>query len=62
MRLGAGMALLPAADQALADVGRCEGTGGLVCVDAAGEVALPFTSGAMNRGVWREGAEPQAWV
>jgi beta-aspartyl-peptidase (threonine type) len=62
MRVEAGATPSHAADQALADVGRCDGTGGLICVDAAGEIALPFTSGAMNRGAWREGSEPQAWV
>jgi beta-aspartyl-peptidase (threonine type) len=62
MRVAAGATLSDAADEALADVARSDGTGGLICADAAGEVALPFTSGAMNRGVWREGAEPRAWV
>jgi beta-aspartyl-peptidase (threonine type) len=59
---GGAMTLADAADRALDDVRRCDGTGGLICVDVTGAVAVPFTSGAMNRGVWREGAEPEAWV
>jgi beta-aspartyl-peptidase (threonine type) len=62
MRVAGGASLSTAADQVLEEVRRCDGTGGLICVDAAGGVALPFTSGAMNRGVWREDAEPEAWV
>jgi beta-aspartyl-peptidase (threonine type) len=62
MRVADDVSLADAADHALAEVRRCDGTGGLICVDVAGKVALPFTSGAMNRGVWREGADPRAWV
>jgi isoaspartyl peptidase/L-asparaginase-like protein (Ntn-hydrolase superfamily) len=63
MRVAAdAVSVAQAADLALAQVRRCDGTGGLIVVDSDGEVALPFTSAAMNRGVWREGAEPQAWV
>jgi isoaspartyl peptidase/L-asparaginase-like protein (Ntn-hydrolase superfamily) len=43
-------------------VGIVDGTGGMIAVDARGAVALAFTSEAMNRGVWREGSEPEAWV
>ena len=59
---GGATALAEAADHTLADVRRCEGTGGLIAVTADGEVVLPYTSGAMNRGCWREGSAPEAWV
>jgi L-asparaginase / beta-aspartyl-peptidase len=61
-RVAAGEELETATGATLADVGIVDGAGGMIAVDAAGAVALAFTSGAMNRGVWREGSEPEAWV
>jgi L-asparaginase / beta-aspartyl-peptidase len=61
-RVAAGEALEPATQATLADVGIVDGTGGVIAVDSSGAVALSFTSDAMNRGVWREGSEPEAWV
>jgi len=61
-RVATGEELHAATEATLADVGIVDGTGGMIAVDAAGAVALSFTSGAMNRGVWREGSEPEAWV
>jgi beta-aspartyl-peptidase (threonine type) len=61
-RVAAGEPLEPATEATLADVGIVDGTGGMIAVDARGAVALAFTSEAMNRGVWREGSEPEAWV
>jgi beta-aspartyl-peptidase (threonine type) len=61
-RLAAGQPLPDAAAATLEDVRRAGGTGGLIAVEDSGAVALPFTSGAMNRAIWRPGAEPQAWV
>jgi beta-aspartyl-peptidase (threonine type) len=61
-RVAAGEPLVGAAEATLADVGRVGGTGGLIAVTARGGVALPYTSGAMNRGVWREGSDPVAWI
>lgn len=61
-RLAHGEPLAEAATATLADVGLADGTGGLIAVGAGGEVALPFTTGAMNRGMWRDGEEPHAWV
>jgi beta-aspartyl-peptidase (threonine type) len=61
-RVALGEPLQDAAHATLADVGVVDGTGGLIAVDARGAVALPFTTGAMNRGVWREGSDAQAWV
>jgi isoaspartyl peptidase/L-asparaginase-like protein (Ntn-hydrolase superfamily) len=34
----------------------------VIAVDRAGEVAMPFTSPAMSRGLWRSGEDPAAWV
>lgn len=62
VRIAAGEPLEPAAEATLADVGTVDGTGGVIAVDAHGAVALAFTSEAMNRGVWREGSEPEVWV
>ena len=61
-RLAAGTGLDAAARQTLADVRRADGIGGLIAVAADGDHALEFTSAAMNRAVWREGSEPDAWV
>ena len=61
-RVAAGQELGPAAEATLEDVRAVDGTGGLIAVDARGRVVLPFTSAAMNRGVWRLNAEPQAWA
>ena len=61
-RLAAGAPLAQAADEALRDVGLVDGVGGLIAVDAAGDVTMPFTTDVMNRAVWRAGEAPQAWV
>lgn len=61
-RVAADEELVPATEATLADVGIVDGTGGIIAVDARGAVALSFTSDAMNRGLWREGSEPEAWV
>jgi beta-aspartyl-peptidase (threonine type) len=53
-----GMALDAAARQVLDEVAECDGVGGLVAVDAGGHVALPFSTEAMPRGVWRPDREP----
>jgi L-asparaginase / beta-aspartyl-peptidase len=58
----AGASVAEACDRALAEVAAVGGEGGLVAVDADGEVALPFLTDVMPRGVWRGGEEPQAWV
>jgi len=58
----AGATLEGAAADALADVGAVGGVGGLIAVAADGNMATPFTSEVMNRGVWRAGEEPDAWV
>jgi beta-aspartyl-peptidase (threonine type) len=53
-----GLTLEAAADSALRDVGNLGGRGGLIAVDRLGGAVMPFTSGAMNRGIWRAGEEP----
>jgi beta-aspartyl-peptidase (threonine type) len=58
----AGSTLERAAVDTLADVGAVGGVGGLIAVGADGDVAMPFTTEVMNRGVWRAGEEADAWV
>jgi L-asparaginase / beta-aspartyl-peptidase len=57
-----GESLAAAADRALADVSSLGGTGGLIACRADGSVALPFTTEAMPRGLWRAGDEPRVWL
>lgn len=53
-----GVALDAAARSVLDEVAACDGDGGLIAVDAHGEVVLPFSTDAMPRGVWRAGEDP----
>jgi beta-aspartyl-peptidase (threonine type) len=53
-----GVALETAARSVLAAVGECDGDGGLIAVDAQGEVVLPFSTEAMPRAVWRADEDP----
>lgn len=53
-----GVALEVAARDVLDAVGACGGDGGLIAVDARGEIVLPFSTDAMPRGVWRGGQDP----
>jgi beta-aspartyl-peptidase (threonine type) len=57
-----GVALGDAVDRALAEVAEMGGTGGVIACGADGSVALPFTTDAMPRGMWRAGGEPQVWI
>ncbi|MBV9605814.1 MAG: isoaspartyl peptidase/L-asparaginase [Solirubrobacterales bacterium] len=52
-----GVALQDAARAVLDAVAECDGDGGLIAVDARGQVVLPFSAGAMPRGVWRGGED-----
>ncbi|HEX4009909.1 MAG TPA: isoaspartyl peptidase/L-asparaginase [Solirubrobacteraceae bacterium] len=54
--------LTVAAARALADVAELDGHGGLIAVDAGGQVVMPFTTEAMPRGMWRDGEPARAWV
>jgi isoaspartyl peptidase/L-asparaginase-like protein (Ntn-hydrolase superfamily) len=60
--VAAGVGLKQAAAQALAEVAELGGQGGLIAVDAEGNIAMPFNSEAMPRGTWRAGDEPATWV
>ena len=40
-----------AADQVVTELGKVGGSGGLIAIDAAGNVALPFNCSGMYRGV-----------
>jgi beta-aspartyl-peptidase (threonine type) len=61
MRL-AGASLDEACREALRRVGELGARGGCVAVDAAGRVALPFTSAAMPRGTMGERGEPRVAI
>lgn len=56
--VAAGVALQTAGGAVLDAVAECDGDGGLIAIDAHGEVALPFSTAAMPRGVWRAGGDP----
>lgn len=62
VRLAAGAPLAQAAADTLQDIATVDGVGGLIAVDAVGEVTMPFTTGVMNRAIWRAGEAPKAWV
>ena len=62
VRLAAGASLAQAAADTLQDVATVDGVGGLIAVDADGELTMPFTTDVMNRAVWRAGESPEAWV
>jgi beta-aspartyl-peptidase (threonine type) len=59
MRIGK-ETLAAAAERVVADLGALGGSGGLVAVDAQGEVVLPFNCAGMYRG--RIGADGVAWT
>ena len=46
----AGQSVEAAAEEVIADVGRRGGSGGLIAIDAAGQVAMPFNGRGMYRG------------
>jgi L-asparaginase / beta-aspartyl-peptidase len=62
VRLAAGATLEQAAADTLQDIATVDGVGGLIAVDADGEVTMPFTTDVMNRAVWRAGETPEAWI
>lgn len=57
-----GVSVEEAGRRALADVTELGGEGGLIVLGADGQAAMPFTSQAMPRGMWRDGQEPQVHV
>lgn len=56
--VASGVALDDAGRTVLDAVAQCDGDGGLIAVDAHGQVVLPFSTDAMPRGVWRDGEDP----
>lgn len=56
--VASGVALEVAAGTVLDEVAECDGVGGMVAVDAGGNIALPFSTDAMPRGVWRPDQGP----
>jgi beta-aspartyl-peptidase (threonine type) len=57
-----GVTLTEAAQRALEAVRGLGGSGGLIALDSRGNALMPFNTGGMARGVWREGQAPEAWV
>ena len=57
-----GVALTEAVRRALEAVRGLGGSGGLIALDARGNAVMPFNTGGMARGFWREGEAPEAWV
>jgi L-asparaginase / beta-aspartyl-peptidase len=57
-----GETLESAASAAMQAVAQCGGTGGLIAVDARGNVVTPLSTAAMPRGVWRAGEIPVTTV
>ena len=57
-----GETLQSAAHAAMEAVAQCGGTGGLIAVDAHGNVVMPLSTAAMPRGVWRAGKKPVTTV
>lgn len=53
--VSSGVAVDSAAGTVMDEVAACHGVGGLIAVDAGGRVALPFSTDAMPRGLWRAG-------
>lgn len=52
-----GTELAQAADRVLADVTALGGAGGLIAVDASGNVATPSTSQTLRHAIWRHGSD-----
>jgi beta-aspartyl-peptidase (threonine type) len=53
-----GVALESAASAVMGEIAECDGVGGLIAVDADGNVSTPFSTEAMPRGVLRLGESP----
>ena len=62
MRVGQGVALEPACAALLARVEVLGGEGGCVALDARGNLACPYDTPIMPRGVLREGAAPEVEI
>jgi len=53
-----GVALDAAAGTVMREIAECDGVGGLIAVDAEGNVSTPFSTEAMPRGILRLGEPP----
>jgi len=61
-RVAQGTDLARAAERTLEEVAGLQASGGLIAVGADGNVAMPFLTRAMPRGLCRPGEEPQVWL
>lgn len=61
-QLERGVGLEHAAAGALQAIRELGASGGLIALDAGGNAMMPFTTGGMARGIWRDGQDPEAWV
>jgi L-asparaginase / beta-aspartyl-peptidase len=57
-----GVALDEALSAVMREIAECDGVGGLIAVDAHGNVATPFSTAAMPRGTWRGGRPPAVQI
>ena len=57
-----GVELREATRRTLDAVRGLDGRGGLIALDVRGNAVMPFNTGGMARGIWREGQEPEVWV
>jgi len=57
-----GTPLAAAAQEALGQVAGLQASGGLIALDRDGQVAMPFNTQVMPRGVWTSGGPPTAWI
>jgi beta-aspartyl-peptidase (threonine type) len=62
LRRSSGTGLAEAAQETLRDVASLGGHGGLIAVDSDGGAVMPFTSAAMNRGIWRGSEDSQVYI
>ena len=61
-RVRRGSSLDAAVQAALGQIAALGARGGLIALDREGNMAMPFITEVMPRGVWRAGEPPQAWV
>lgn len=57
-----GTTLEAAAEAALQEIAALQASGGLIALDRDGNVAMPYITPVMPRGLWRPGQSPQAWI
>jgi len=57
-----GESLAAAVEGALGQIASLQAAGGLIALDRDGNVAMPFITPVMPRGLWRPGGPPETWV